>query len=56
MKPLLIFQYKESLPADQRILLFKIIEEGIEKGCLVIDDSVTILSFDEYGKLNYCTP
>ncbi len=56
MKPLLIFQVHESMNADKARKLTEIIKNGIDNGCLIIDDSITILSFDKDGNLEYVTP
>lgn len=56
MKPLLIFQLRESMTAERARTLTDIIQGGIDNGCLIIDNSVTILSFDKDGHLEYVTP
>ena len=56
MKPLLIFQLRESMNAERARKLVEIIKNGIDNGCLIIDDSITILSFDKDGNLEYVTP
>ncbi len=56
MKPLLIFQVHESMNADKARKLTEIIKNGIDNGCLIVDDSITILSFDKDGNLEYVTP
>lgn len=56
MKPLLIFQFNEQMPKDTRKQLFETIDRGFEKGALILDTSITVLSFDKEGNLNYCTP
>lgn len=56
MKPLLIFQLREPMTAERARTLADIIQGGIDNGCLIIDNSVTILSFDKDGHLEYVTP
>ena len=56
MKPLLIFQLRESMTAEKVRTLTDIIQRGIDNGCLIVDNSVTILSFDKDGHLEYVTP
>ena len=56
MKPMLIFQLPDSDDYREKIEIIKTIEDGIDKGSLILDSKVAILSFDENGKLNYCTP
>ena len=56
MKPLLIFQLRESMTAERARALTDIIQGGIDNGCLIVDNSVTILSFDKEGNLEYVTP
>ena len=56
MKPLLIFQLRESMTAERVRELADIIENGINNGYLIIDNSVNILSFDKDGNLVYVTP
>lgn len=56
MKPLLIFQLRESMTAERARTLIDIIENGINNGYLIIDNSVTILSVDKEGNLEYVTP
>lgn len=56
MKPLLIFQLRESMTAERVRTLTDIIENGINNGYLIIDNSVNILSFDKDGNLVYVTP
>lgn len=56
MKPLLIFQLRESMTAERVRELADIIEDGINNGYLIIDNSVNILSFDKDGNLVYVTP
>lgn len=56
MKPLLIFQLRESMEVERVRKLADIIENGINNGCLIIDNSVNILSFDKDGNLVYVTP
>ena len=55
MKPMLIFQLPITANEKERNRLIKTIEEAFETGCLIIDGSVTILSFDADGNMNYCT-
>ena len=43
MKPLLIFQLRESMTAERVRELADIIEDGINNGYLIIDNSVNIL-------------
>lgn len=56
MKPLLIFQLRDSMKLERVRELADIIENGINNGCLIIDNSVNILSFDKDGNLVYVTP
>lgn len=56
MKPLIIFQLHESMPAERVEALAEIIKDGINNGYLIIDNSVTIFSFDKDGNLEYVTP
>lgn len=56
MKPLLIFQLQESMEVERIRELADIIENGINNGFLIIDNSVNILSFDKDGNLVYVTP
>lgn len=56
MKPLLIFQLREPMTAEKARILVDIIKDGIDNGCLIIDNSVNILSFDKDGNLVYFTP
>ena len=56
MKPLLIFQLRESMKAERVRELVDIIENGIDNGRLIIDNSVNILYFDKDGNLVYVTP
>ena len=56
MKPLIIFQIREPMTAERVEALSKIIKDGINNGYLIIDNSVTILSFDKDGRLEYVTP
>ena len=56
MKPLLIFQIREPMTAERARTLTDIIQGGIDNGCLIVDNSVTILSFDKEGNLEYVTP
>ena len=56
MKPLLIFQLRESMKAERVRELVDIIENGIDNGRLIIDNSVNILYFDKDGNLVYATP
>lgn len=55
MKPLLIFQLPKDANQTEREILCNIISDGIEKGALILDSRITILSFDEDGNMNYCT-
>lgn len=55
MKPLLIFQLPKDADKTEREILCKTINEGIEKGALILDSRIIILSFDEDGNMNYCT-
>lgn len=55
MKPLLIFQLDGSMKDTKMQKLANVIENGINYGNLIVDSSVTILSFDENGHMNYCT-
>ena len=56
VKPLIIFQIRESMTAERVEALAEIIKDGINNGCLIIDNSVNILSFDKDGNLVYVTP
>ena len=57
MKPLIIFQLRESMKVERVEALAKIIiKDGIDNGYLIIDNSVNILSFDKDGNLVYVTP
>lgn len=56
MKPLLIFQLRESMKVERVRELADMIENGINNGHLIIDNSVNILSFDKDGNLVYVTP
>lgn len=56
MKPLIIFQLRESMKVERVEALAKIIRDGIDNGYLIIDNSVNILSFDKDGNLVYVTP
>lgn len=56
MKPLIIFQIRESMTAERVEALSKIIKDGINNGYLIIDNSVTIFSFNKDGNLEYVTP
>ena len=56
MKPLLIFQLRDSMKAERVRELVDIIENGIDNGHLIIDNSVNILYFDKDGNLVYATP
>lgn len=56
VKPLIIFQLRESMPAERVEALAEIIKDGINNGYLIIDNSVTIFSFDKDGNLEYVTP
>lgn len=56
MKPLLIFQLRESMAAERASKLIDIIQDGIDNGCLIVDNSVNILYFDKDGNLVYSTP
>ena len=53
MKPFLIFQFRKPMLPEHKKDLLKGIAEG---RAVILDDSVTILSFDSEGNLNYCTP
>ena len=55
MKPLLIFQLPKDIDESKKHDLVRTIKEGVEKGCLVVDSEVTILSFDSDGNMDYCT-
>ena len=56
MKPLLIFQLHEPMTVERVRTLADIIQRGIDNGYIIIDNSVTILSFDKDGHLEYVTP
>lgn len=56
MKPLLIFQLHEPMTVERVRTLADIIQRGIDNGYIIIDNSVTILSFDKDGRLEYVTP
>ena len=56
MKPMLIFQLPEDMCADEMEIIHNIIEDGFKHGRLVLDSRICVLSFDENGKMNYCTP
>lgn len=56
MKPLIIFQLRDSMKLERVRELADIIENGINNGYLIIDNSVNILSFDKDGNLVYVTP
>ena len=56
MKPLLIFQLHEPMTVERVRTLADIIHRGIDNGCLIVDITVTILSFDKDGRLEYVTP
>lgn len=55
MKPLIIFQLPCKSSDPRARCLTDIIIEGVEKGALIVDSTITVLSFDEEGRLNYCT-
>ena len=55
MKPLLIFQLNRPGAEIEMRALTNTILSGIENGALIIDSNVTVLSFDEEGRMNYCT-
>lgn len=44
------------MPAERVEALAEIIKDGINNGYLIIDNSVTIFSFDKDGNLEYVTP
>lgn len=44
------------MTAERVEALAEIIKDGINNGCLIIDNSVNILSFDKDGNLVYVTP
>lgn len=56
MKPVIIFQLQDSMEVERVRELADIIENGINNGYLIIDNSVNILSFDKGGNLVYVTP
>ncbi len=56
MKPLIIFQLRESMKVERVRELADMIENGINNGRLIIDNSVNILYFDKDGNLVYATP
>ena len=56
MKPLIIFQLRDSMEVERVRELVDIIEKGIDNGRLIIDNSVNILYFDKDGNLEYVTP
>lgn len=56
MKPLLIFQLNRPGSEPEMRSLANTIVSGIEKGALIVDSTITILSFGKDGELNYCTP
>lgn len=56
MKPLIIFQLRDSMKVERVRELVDIIEKGIDNGRLIIDNSVNILYFDKDGNLEYVTP
>lgn len=56
MKPLIIFQLRDSMKVERVRELVDIIENGIDNGHLIIDNSVNILYFDKDGNLEYVTP
>ena len=56
MKPLIIFQLRDSMKVERVRELVDIIEKGIDNGHLIIDNSVNILYFDKDGNLVYSTP
>ena len=56
MKPLIIFQIRESMTAERVEALANIIKDGINNGYLIIDNSVNIFSFNKDGNLEYVTP
>ena len=53
---MLIFQLPDDYNDKEKIEVIRIIEDGMGKGSLILDSKITILSFDENGKMNYCTP
>lgn len=55
MKPLLIFQVHSTKSVKMAEIVTEI-QKGFDEGCLVLNDSVTILAFDEKGNLTYVTP
>ena len=55
MKPLLIFQLPRRVSDPEMRQLMRTIEKGIENGALIIDSSVTVISFDQEGNMDYCT-
>lgn len=55
MKPMIIFQLNDTMQDSKMQEMAKIIAEGFREGSLIVDNSVTILSFDENGNMNYCT-
>lgn len=56
MKPMLIFQLPEDYNYTEKMEAIRTIEEGLDEGSLILDSKIAILSFDENGKMNYCTP
>jgi len=55
LKPLLIFQLSEFDDA-YKAEITETIEKGVREGCLIVDSRIAVLSFDENGKMNYCSP
>ena len=56
MKPMLIFQFSDDMNNEEKLITANAIKDGFNKGSLIIDSRICILSFDENGKMNYCTP
>lgn len=56
MKPMLIFQLPDDMDNKEMQFMCEIIEEGFEKGRLIIDSRICLLSYDKNGDMNYCTP
>jgi hypothetical protein len=55
MKPMLIFQLPDGYSHKEKMEVIRTIEDGFDKGSLILDSEITILSFDDNGKMNYCT-
>ena len=55
INPLLIFQLSDRMSDEEKYITTERICDGIRNGALIVDNKVTILSFEENGNMNYCT-